>query len=58
MKVAQLRHVLKSFEDIYRKSGDNNAADTLSTFANLLKGHEAKTVAAFTKLVKARQQRS
>ncbi len=58
MKVAQLRSALKSFEDIYRKTGDKDAADALSCFANLLRGHDTKTVAAFTKLVKARQQKS
>jgi hypothetical protein len=57
MNIGQLRKVLEVAERHYREGGEYEAAQALSSFAaNLLKGSDSTTVAAFVSRVeKARQ---
>jgi len=57
MNLGQLRNVLRTVEDQYRTDGRKDIADALSLFAaNLLKGNDSQTVAAFaSRIRKARK---
>jgi hypothetical protein len=57
LKISQLREVFRVAEGHYRRDGNLDSADALSSFsANLLRDDEAATVAAFVKRVeKARK---
>jgi len=51
MKVGQLGHVLSSSSQLYRDSGNVEAALALDEMHRLLAGREAMTVANFLKLL-------
>jgi hypothetical protein len=52
MKVGQLREVLLLTESLYRNLGEENAANGIACFSNLLKGKKTETVSAFVSRVK------
>jgi hypothetical protein len=53
MNMAQLRKVLRTAADHYLGDGRRDMADALSSFAaNLLKGDDSQTVAAFVSRIK------
>lgn len=51
MKVAQLRKVLDQTAEMYRNTGNQDAAESLRQFSTLFNGHDTMTVASFAKLV-------
>ena len=58
MKVGQLKRVLAKAKAIYDAGGATDKAAALDSFANLLQGHENKTVAGFvTSIERKRGQR-
>jgi hypothetical protein len=57
MNIGQLRKVLKVAERHYRATGNDEAAQALSSFAaNLLRGLDSTTVAAFVSRVEQARQ--
>jgi hypothetical protein len=51
MKVSQLRKVLEQTSQMYRDTGNSDAAESIREFSMLFAGRESMTVASFAKLV-------
>lgn len=57
MKVQQMRKVLIRFGEVAKRSGDTKGEEALASLAGVLAEHDRKTVKAFVKETRKRQNR-